>query len=203
MPSLNSYLAELQACLGGLPPGVQQDVIEELRSHLEDRVHSLQLRGISKGASMSQAIERFGQAGEVGAALRDVHGRMSWGKVGLAVLPGLFTIGASWIASENGWVAATGLGVCVLLSMVGFLVERRLAVWSFTALGILFGLSSVLGLALGPLWLLAAIVALVVYQRRGIRIPSLVWVLLGLMIAVGAVEIIALTANTISFGATF
>jgi hypothetical protein len=79
--------------------------------------------------------------------------------------------------------------------MAGFLIERRLAVWSFTALGILFGLSSVLGLALGPLWLLAAIVALVVCQRRGIRIPGLVWVLLGLMIAVGAVEVVALTAN--------
>jgi len=195
MPSLNSYLAELQACLGGLPPGIQRDVIEELRGHLEDRSFSLQLRGISKEASMSQAIKRFGEAGEVGAALRDVHGRMSWSKVGLAVLPGLFAIGTSWIASGNAWGAATGLGVCILLSTAGFLLERELAVWSFTALGILFGLGSVLGLVLGPLWLLAAIVVLIVCQRRGIRIPILVWILLGLMIAVGAVEVVALTAN--------
>ncbi len=195
MPSLNSYLAELQACLGGLQPSVQQDVIEELQGHLEDRAHSLQLRGTPKEASMSEAIERFGEAREVGAALRDVHRRVSWGKVGLAVLPGLLAIGTIWIAGENGWLAAIGLGMCVLLGIVGLLLEHRFAVWSFTALGILFGLFSVLGLLVGPLWLLAAIVVLVVYQRRGIRIPGLVWVLLGLMIAVGAVEVVALTAN--------
>ncbi len=195
MSSLKSYLAKVEACLGDLPPNTRQAVMEELRDHLEDRAAALRAAGLGKETSMSEAIERFGEAGEVGAALRDVHGRMSWGKVGLAVLPGLFTIGASWSASENSWVAATGLGMCVLLSMVGFLVERRLAVWSFTALGILFGLSSVLGLALGPLWLLATIAFLVVYRRRGIHVPALIWILLGLMIAVGAVETVVLTAT--------
>ena len=81
MSSLNQYLAKLQACLGDLPPGVQQDVVEELRDHLEDRAFNLQLRGISKEASMSETIERFGEAREVGAALRDVHGQSSWGEV--------------------------------------------------------------------------------------------------------------------------
>jgi hypothetical protein len=195
MSSLNLYLAKLQACLGDLPPFVQQDVIEELRGHLEDRASSLQLRGVSREASMSEAIERFGEAGEVGTALRDVHRRVSWGKVGLAVLPGLLAIGTIWIAGENGWLAAIGLGMCVLLGIVGLLLEHRFAVWSFTALGILFGLFSVLGLLIGPLWLLAAIVVLVVYRRRGIHIPSLVWVLLGLMIAVGTVEAAVLTAT--------
>lgn len=195
MSSLNLYLAKLQACLDDLSPFVQQDVIEELRGHLEDSAHSLQLRGISKEASMSQAIEHLGEAREVGTALRDVHRRVSWGKVGLAVLPGLLAIGTVWIAGENGGLAAVGWGMCVLLGIVGLLLEHRFAVWSFTALGVLFGLFSILGLLVGPLWLLAAIVVLVVYRRRGIHIPNLVWVLLGLMIAVGAVEIVALTAN--------
>jgi hypothetical protein len=87
------------------------------------------------------------------------------------------------------------LGMCVLLGIVGLLLEHRFAVWSFTALGTLFGFGSVLGLVLGPLWLLAAIVVLIVCQRRGIHIPSLVWILLGLMIAVGAVETTVLTAT--------
>jgi hypothetical protein len=195
MSSLNPYLAKLQACLGDLPPFVQRDVIEELRGHLEDRASSLQLRGISEEASMSEAIERFGEAGEVGAALRHVHRRVSWGKVGLAVLPGLFAISTIWIANGTGRLAAIGLGMYVLLGIVGFLLERRFAAWSFTALGMLLGLTSVLGLLVSPLWLLAAIVALVVYRRRGIHIPDLVWVLLGLMIAVGAVETAVLTAT--------
>ena len=198
MSSLNLYLAELQACLGDLSPFVRRDVMEELRGHLEDRASNLELQGISGEASMSEAIERFGEAGEVGAALRDVHRRMSWGKVGLAVLPGLFAIGASWIASGNGWVATTGLGVYVLLSVAGFVRERQLPVWGFAALGVLFGSISsvpVLVLLVGPLWLLGAVVALVVYRRRGIHIPALVWILLSLMIAVGAVETVVETAN--------
>jgi hypothetical protein len=194
MSSLNLYLAKLQACLGDLPAFVQRDIIEELHDHLEDRAFSLQLQGLSREASMTEAIERFGEAGEVGAALRDVHRRVSWGKVGLAVLPGLFAIGTIWIVSENGGLAAIGLGVCVLLGIVGLLLEHRFAVWSFTALGILFGLFSVLGLLAGPLLLLTAIIVLVVYRRSGIRI-GLAWVLLCLMIAVGAVEAVALTAN--------
>jgi hypothetical protein len=199
MSSLNRYLAKLQACLCDLPPFVQRDVVEELRGHLEDRASGLQLRGTSEEASMSQAIERFGEAREVGAALRDVHRRVSWAKVGLAVLPGFFAISIIWISNGTGRLTAIGLGMCVLLSIVGFLLERRFAVWSFTALGILLGLTSVPGLLVSPLWLLAAIAAFVVYRRRGMHIPDLVWILLCLMIAVGAVETAVLTATDGAF----
>ncbi len=198
MSSLNTYLAKLQACLGDLPPFVQQDVVEELRGHLEDRTHSLQLQGISGETSMSEAIERFGEAGEVGAALRDVHGRVSWGKVGLAVLPGLFAISTFWLAWRTSRLDAIGLGMCVLLSVAGFIRERQLPVWAFAALGVLFSSISsdfVLVILVGPLWLLAAIAALVVCRRRGIHIPAFVWILLSLMLAVGAVETVVETAN--------
>ena len=198
MSSLNLYLAELQACLGNLPPWVQQDVIEELRSHLEDRAAALRARGLKEEESMSEAIERFGEAGEVGAALRDVHGRMSWGKVGLAVLPGLFAISTFWLAWRTGRLDAIGLGMCVLLSVAGFIRERQLPVWAFAALGVLFSSISsdfVLVILVGPLWLLAAIAALVVCRRRGIHIPAFVWILLSLMVAVGAVQTVVRTAN--------
>jgi hypothetical protein len=198
MPSLNLYLAKLQACLGDLPSGVQRDVIEELRGHLEDRASSLQLPGISKEASISEAIERFGEAGEVAAALRDVHGRMSWAKVGLAVLPGLFAISTFWLAWRTGRLDAVGLGMCVLLGIAGFIRERQLPVWAFAALGVLFGSINsdfVPVILVGPLWLLATIVALVVCRRRGIHIPAFVWVFLSLMIAVGVVKTVVRTAN--------
>jgi hypothetical protein len=81
MSSLKPYLAKLEACLGGLPPDAQQAVMEELRGHLEDRAAALQANGLEKEASMSEAIERFGEAREIGTALRDVHGRGSWGEV--------------------------------------------------------------------------------------------------------------------------
>ena len=198
MSSLNLYLARLHACLDELPPGVQQDVVEELRGHLEDRACSLQFQGTSKEASMSEAIERFGEAREVAAALRDVHGRVSWAKVGLAVLPGLFAISTLSLPWRTGRLDAIGLGICVLLSVAGFIRERQLPVWAFAALGALFGSINsdfVPVMLVGPLWLLAAIVALVVCRRRGIHIPAFVWVFLSLMIAVGVVETVVRTAN--------
>ena len=198
MSSLNLYLAELRAWLGNLPPWVQQDVIEELQGHLEDQAAVLQAGGLEEEESMSEAIERFGEAREVGAALRDVHGRVSWGKVGLALLPGFFAISTFWLARRTGRLDAIGLGMCVLLSVAGFIRERQLPVWAFAALGVLFGSINsdfALVMLVGPLWLLAAIVALVVCRRRGIYIPAFVWILLGLMLALGAVETVVETAN--------
>ena len=74
MAALNDYLTEMQAALASPDKSTQRAIIEELRGHLEDRAHSLQLQGISREASMSETIERFGDVREVGAALRDVHG---------------------------------------------------------------------------------------------------------------------------------
>ena len=129
MPSLNSYLAELQACLGGLPPFVQQDVIEELRGHLEDRVHSLQLRGISKEASMSEATEHFGEAKEIGAALRDVHGQSSWAETLAGMVPFL----------------VFGLGMIIYEILPRRLVVGPLALWCYVALYVI----GVIGLGIG------------------------------------------------------
>jgi len=111
-----------------------------------------------------------------------------WVGVGLAVLPGLFAIGTS-SGLLRGVFGQIGLiAMCIALIIVGFVRERRVAVWSFPALGILIGIASPFGLFLGPLLLLAglaAVVALVVYQRRGVDVCGLVWVLLCLMIVVG------------------
>lgn len=96
MSSLKSYLAKLQASLGGLRPKTQHAVMEELRGHLEDRAATLQAGGLEEETSVSEAIERFGEAKEIGAALRDVHGRGSWGEALAAAVPflafGLMTV---------------------------------------------------------------------------------------------------------------
>jgi len=111
-----------------------------------------------------------------------------WVRVGLAVLPGLFAIGTSSGLLRGGFGQIGLIAVCIALIIVGFMRERRVAVWSFAALGILIGTASLFALSLGPLLLLpvlAAIVALVVYQRRGVDVSGLVWVLLCLMIVIG------------------
>ncbi len=87
MTTLNSYLKEVQAALANLDNPKQQAIIEELHGHLEDWAAALQASGLGKEASMSEAIEHFGEAREVGAALRDVHGRSSWGETLAGMMP--------------------------------------------------------------------------------------------------------------------
>lgn len=110
----------------------------------------------------------------------------SWVKVGLAILPGLFAFATSWVLSARDLIPITGLGLCVLLSIAGFIRERRFPVWGFTTLGVL------LSLLVGRLWLLlgllgplAAIVVLLWHQKGGVKVPGLAWVLLCLMMVIG------------------
>jgi hypothetical protein len=129
MSSLKSYLAKLEACLGGLPPDAQQAVLEELRDHLEDRAAARQAGGLEKEASMSEAIERFGEAREIGAALRDVHGRSSWGEAMAGMLPFL----------------VFGLGMMIYEILPRHLVVGPIGFWCYLVLYII----GVIGLGIG------------------------------------------------------
>ena len=66
-----------------------------------------------------------------------------WMKVGLAILPGLFALGISGLpwslfTASIAILAQGGLILlCIVLIIAGFVRERRIAVWSFPALGIL------------------------------------------------------------------
>ena len=112
----------------------------------------------------------------------------SWGKVGLAILPGLFAFGASWIVEAKDLIPTVGLGLCVLLSMLGIIRERRVPPWILPTLGVLFSL------LIRPVWLLlglvglpAAIVGLIWLTRRKhlINFPQPVLVLPCVMILLG------------------
>ena len=129
MSSLDSYLAKLEACLGGLPPNAQQAVMEELRGHLEDRAATLRTSGMGKEASMSETIERFGEAREIGAALRDAHGQSSWGETLAGVLPFL----------------AFGLGMIIHEILPRDLVAGPIGFWCYVVLYII----GVIGLGIG------------------------------------------------------
>jgi len=149
-----------------------------------------------------------------------------WVKVGLAILPGLFAIGSSSGLFEAAFGTSIGhaldesglIALCVLLIGAGLVRERRLAVWSFPALGILlFPLSGILLFVswwvrlpfideaspvwhAGPLILLVALLTGIasfavyhVYRQHRIRIPRLAWVLLGLVILVVIAGVITST----------
>jgi hypothetical protein len=114
---------------------------------------------------------------------------VSWPKVGLAILPGLLVIGtrsgflADVLDARVGQVLEPGglLALCALLVAIGLLRERKLAVWSFPALGILF---------FGVWWLALPVTTFCVYQAhkrkfpRSPRLNKMIVSLLGLVFAV-------------------
>ena len=124
MSSLKSYLARLEACLGSLPLNARRDVLEELRGHLEDRAAALQAGGLEKEVSMSEAIESFGEAREVGAALRDVHGRGSWSEALAGMMPflafGLMTVLCEVLPRPNPVRWPWGSVACYVVLLIGF-----------------------------------------------------------------------------------
>jgi hypothetical protein len=151
MAALNDYLTEVQAALSGLDNPVQPAIIEELRGHLEDRTHSLQLQGISREVSMREAIERFGEAGEIGAALRDVHGPGSWGEALAAMLPFLaigLLMALDPYRSQSASIVVTyaavliGLGVPLIGLGVGWV--KGFPRWSYPYGGFVLAVASLL-----------------------------------------------------------
>lgn len=140
----------------------------------------------------------------------------SWVKVALAILPGLFIVGTRSglfrrVFGLENWPALGQndlIPVYITLGIVvaGLIVERRPAVWSFPALGLLLfsapgwllTLFARFGDPRSPFWqvappylmlaALAAIAALAVYRvfkQHSLHIPRSGGVLLGLMILVG------------------
>jgi len=145
----------------------------------------------------------------------------SWVKVALATLPGLFIAGTRSglfrrVFGLENWLALGQhdlIPVYITLGIVvaGLILERRPAVWSLPALGLLlfsapgwlFTLFARFGDPRSPFWqvapphlmlaTLAAIAAFVVYRvfkQHSLHIPRSGWVLLGLMILVGTASVI-------------
>jgi hypothetical protein len=139
-----------------------------------------------------------------------------WARVALAVLPGLLAVGlrSGLFRGILGWRVQRALEqndlipVYIALGVVvaGLIVERRLAIWSFPALGMLllvipgwvitpftllgdsrsrFWLVAPSYLALAVLAAPAALAVHRVYKQHGVPIPRLGWLLLGLMILFG------------------
>jgi hypothetical protein len=70
---LDRYLTALAKQLP-LAPAARNDILREVRSHLEEAARALQAAGLSKTESEVKAMERFGDAAAIGRELREVHG---------------------------------------------------------------------------------------------------------------------------------
>ena len=87
MESRRQYLDSVAACLRTLPRAKREDILEELRGHLNDRSETLRASGLQKEEAMQEALTNLGSAEEVGQSLQQVHERGTWGQALLAALP--------------------------------------------------------------------------------------------------------------------
>lgn len=123
---------------------IEQDVLEEIRSHLEEVAEAAREQGVDESTALAQAAARFGVE-EVGVELQEVHA--GWGTADAVIAAGLPVICAlmlRWLVfapdgSAVGWPQmltrpAFWIIACVALLIPVLKFGRRryaLAAWIF------------------------------------------------------------------------
>ena len=115
---IEQFLARIKAQMD-LESDIEHDVLEEIRSHLEEAVSAARARGLDEQAALEEAAARFGVE-EVGVGLQQVHA--GWGTADAVVaagLPVVCTLVLRWlIFAPDGTV----LGWPQLLTLPAFWV---------------------------------------------------------------------------------
>jgi hypothetical protein len=142
-----THIEQVLACLRAqmdLEAETEHEVLEEIRSHLEEAVEAARAQGLDESTALTQAAARFGLE-EAGAELQQVHA--GWGTADAVIAAGLPVVCAlvlRWLVfAPNGtvvgwsqlltrpafWIIA---GVALLIPLLKFGRWRyALAVWVF------------------------------------------------------------------------
>ncbi len=124
-PEIERILAQIQAHID-LDGEAEYDVLEEIRSHLEEVVAAARAQGTDESAALSQAAARFGLE-EVGLELQEVHA--GWGTANAviaAALPVVCALSLRWLVfapdgTALGWrpmLARPALWVIVAVALL-------------------------------------------------------------------------------------
>ncbi len=84
----DSYLANLAKQLQ-LVPGDKDDILKEMKDHLEERTAEMEKAGLSSLEARRRASQQMGRPGAVAGDLYAIHSRGSWRDILLATLPHL------------------------------------------------------------------------------------------------------------------
>jgi len=82
---IEQVLAHIRAQMD-LDSEIEHEVLEEIRSHLEEAVAEARARGLDEGVALAEAAARFGVE-EVGVELQQVHA--GWGTADAVIAAGL------------------------------------------------------------------------------------------------------------------
>ena len=81
-----SYLSEIRRQLH-LEPAKEDEILEEIQTHIEDRAAELQEAGNSPDKAFARALDEFGATQSIGQQLYAVHHQAPWQQTALAALP--------------------------------------------------------------------------------------------------------------------
>jgi hypothetical protein len=139
--TIDSYLAQLVGLLT-VPPAIREEILQEVRDHLEDSTRQLTESGVARPEAEEQATTMFGNPAQVARRLNAVH-PVHWDRkrFGVGVLWGIAATWALWtlltypllvqLAAQNQTLASVDTS----------------SPWSllFSATPLAFGMFSVLG----------------------------------------------------------
>ncbi len=133
MASIRGYLNDLSRQLR-LKPDEEHDILHELQDHIEDKAQELIEAGVSPDEAYDYALDDLGGPQALASRLYEVHSKVSWHHIILAVLPHILLalMFALHIWTAPGWVALM-LGVALVISVFGWRKGRPR--WTYTWLG--------------------------------------------------------------------
>ena len=144
---IERYLEKLERSLMAMGDGPREETVREVRSHLEEAVAKLCQEGHDPDESVALAIVRFGEAHEIGRAMRHAHGDSANQAVLSALLPVVLTMLFKWVflpllKGIGSWQGNPTPVVVVSLALLALLIPgltlRRwrygYAAWAFFSL---------------------------------------------------------------------
>ena len=84
--TVNRYLNSLANRLH-LDPNREQEILEELQGHIEDKAAEMEAGGLDREAALACAVEEMGAPRTVASRMYAVHSTGVWRDVALAVVP--------------------------------------------------------------------------------------------------------------------
>lgn len=143
---LGRYLAEVANQMS-VEPAAENEVLREIRVHLEDSAAELEEGGLQREESLAQAMANFGEAREVGRMLGLIHSDSANQAVLAAFLPVALALTFKWIllpllGSLGQWQGSPTPFVFASLAILALLVpgltlrkwRYGYGVWAFFSL---------------------------------------------------------------------
>ena len=133
MSAKSSYTDSLKDCLR-LEPTIENDVVRELNTHLEDKSHELIESGLSEEEASITAAKLFGSPRIVAKQMYEVYSQGSWRQALFAALPHLLVAALFALHCWQNTIWLLGIIIAVACSVIYGWCHGKPA-WLFPWLG--------------------------------------------------------------------